>query len=234
MAAPMKKSTLLLVALVMAGVVSVGYAIPVQVATRAALGANDFKDWATLGPSGTNLTNPFTTTTNGGLSFTESQASHFSMRVNQGSGWNGNFAPGDALLFTDGPFGPITIDFATAILGVGFQIQANTVNNTPFTATLTAFDSMGNMLGSPFMVAGISNNAADNSAPFLGILDTLPEISRIVFDTDGQGGFAINLMSIRTAPAASVPESGASGLLLGLACVGLFLAQRCGKRRRFA
>jgi hypothetical protein len=233
----MKKSTLLLVALAAAGVVSIAQAVPVQVATRAALGANDFKDWATLGPSGTNLTNPFTTTSNGGLSFTESQAAHFSMRANQGNGWNGNFAPGDALIFTDGPFGPITIDFATAILGVGFQIQANDIG--AFTATLTPFDAMGNMLGGPFSIAGTASiiTTGDNTAPFLGILDNVAEISRIVVDVDSFGqfnsdhNFAINLMSIRTAPAASVPEGGTSGLLLGLASVGLFLGQRYARGR---
>src|SRR5438309_7644106 len=119
-------------------------ALPVvPVLSRGALGETDYIDWDSAGPVNTTVANPSTVSSNGGNSSTVSQqVSQPFFREDQSSDgatvWNGNFAPGDHVLWTDSSNGPMTIKFTTPVAGAGAQIQANL--QAPFTATLDVYD----------------------------------------------------------------------------------------------
>src|SRR5690606_25896399 len=99
-------------------------AVPMLVTSRAALGGNDFIDWADLGPSATFVSNPFTITSQNGLIVDVSHAGFGDFqRREQGMNINGDFAPGDALLFTLRDGAPISLEFDDLVFGGGAQIQ---------------------------------------------------------------------------------------------------------------
>jgi hypothetical protein len=184
-------------------------AAPTSVSSRAALGGNDFKDWAGLGPDGTALGDSFSTSSQFGLGLSVSGATESASgfeRANQGGSWAGNFAPGDALLWTGLAFSPqiITIDFASPIFGAGAQIQNDDLG-AAFTAFLTAYDSLNNVVAS-YTFNGTSTDAGDNSAIFIGASNDLENISKIELGVDGSGSFAINRLDIKRT--LSVPDSG--------------------------
>lgn len=146
--------------------------------------------WGSLGPSGTTIGNPFTINATGipGLSANVSQAGASSFeRRDQPSGWGGNFANGDQLLWTQGTNGPMSLIFSSAISAFGTQIQQDQYG--PFVATISAYDAANVLLGT-YLVNGTSNGNGDNSAIFLGISSTTG-ISRIDLSVDTQD-FAIN------------------------------------------
>ena len=94
---------------------------------RPGFGGTDVVDWGLLGPTRTVLSNPFNHTSNGGVNITVSQVGleGFQRRDEGGNGWTGNFTDGFQLLWTAGRNGPVTIDFATAIQGVGYNVLVN-------------------------------------------------------------------------------------------------------------
>jgi hypothetical protein len=114
--------------------------------------------------------------------------------------------------------------FNTLVDGGGAQIQADFFG--PFTATLTAFDSLGNVIGSTVM-AGNSTSAADGSAIFISFNSGSPNVSFLNFNVVDQfGGDSLAIDTLTIYPS-TVPESG-SLLLLGS---GLLSAVAYGRRR---
>jgi hypothetical protein len=195
--------------------------------SRPALGGNDYVDWGVLGPSYTVVNNPFTVTSNGGLSMTVSKPVDPFERRDQGSDWLGNFAPGDHLIWTRDVAGAMVIDFAVPVLGAGAQIQQDAYGT--FTGTIQAYDTLGNLLGS-FNLAGNSTGNGDNSAIFLGVLDNSPSIKKIVFMTDGgQEDFAINRLDLVTQGSPVIPEPGTM-LLMGIGGLAIGLGRRFGRK----
>ncbi len=196
------------------------------VGSRAALAGNDFIDWGSLGPEFTVVPSPSSTSSNGGLGATVSSSNGLDMtRLDQSSGWAGNFAPGDHLLWNTTGQGDIIIDFATGIYGVGAQVQADFYG--AYTGTISAYDQFNNLLGS-FAFNGVASGNADNSAVFAGVQDTTADIYRIVFSTTdifGGNDFAINQLDILT-NAPGVPDTGATLSLLSLAIIGIGLTRR--------
>lgn len=189
--------------------------------TRGDLGGNDFVDWAGLGPESTVISNHFSTSSNGGLAITGSIPIGNFERDNQSSLWSGNFAPGDALIFTNFNSGPFSLSFANPIFGVGAQIMQD--HYGVFNGVISAFDNSNVLLGS-FSLEGESNGLVDNSAIFLGLRDTTASISRVEFDvnSDRARDFAINRLDIVTS-ANQVPEPSALLLLgSGLAMLGIW------------
>jgi hypothetical protein len=154
-------------------------------------GANDYYDWGTLGP-GTTVNNFSTVTSNLGKSATISQASasgtfqilkqSLTPNTLTGTGWNGNFVPGDNVLSTNSTGGPITITFTNPVHGALTQIQRNAFGN--FTANLTAYGVNNNTLGT-FSLAGLSTSNADNSAIFIGVKDSTASIAKLTFSVPG-------------------------------------------------
>jgi hypothetical protein len=195
------------------------------VGSRAALGGNDFIDWGTVGPSGTILSSPFNITSNNGLSAVVTGGKR---RADQAStDFDGNFAPGDHLLVEPDIFGTITIDFATGIYGAGAQVEtADPTSSYTFTGTIWAYDQSLNLLGM-FNFNGVANSNADNSAVFAGVIDSSPDIYRLVFTANDQTGcanFLINRVDLVTMP---VPEGGSLSLLLvGLGVLGLTVVRK--------
>jgi hypothetical protein len=172
-------------------------------------GANDYYDWGTLGGNGTIINNPSTVTSNFGESATISQSGESFQILKQsltpgtwspGTGWRGNFHPGDNLLWTNESNGPITITFANPVFGALTQIQGNSSFGNFFTANLTAYDVSNNSLGT-FSLAGLSTSNADNSAIFIGVKDSTASIAKLTFsvpDSNLPQDFSISRFYLNT------------------------------------
>src|SRR5581483_11917873 len=164
-------------------------------------------DWGQLGPDGTNINGPVAVTSAGGINAVASLAAYPGQRLEQSTTWFGNFTPADHLLYsgnlTVGGSAPTTLDFGSvALTQVGAQIQQDFFGD--FTATIEAFDSLGNSLGT-VTENGTSNGDADGSAIYIGVMSTDNNISKIVFSAVSldANDFAINTVSLTPA---SVPE----------------------------
>jgi hypothetical protein len=200
----------------------------ILLSNRSALQGGDTVDWGGLGPAFTVVPNSFSITSAGGVGLTVSQATGPFERRDQGfpsGGWNGNFAPGDHLLWTRGTLdssGPITLDFgAKGILAGGAQIESDFPG--PIVARIEALDAAGDVLAN-FIRAGVDTTNADNSAIFIGVRSSEADIHELIFSLDptssghSPGDFAINQVSF------AVPEPGTL-ILFGLGILG---ALGCG------
>ena len=196
------------------------------VTSPADLNANDSVDWGVLGSTFTDVSNPFTVNSGGGVGLTVSQASGDFQLRQQGNGWSGNFNPGDNVLWTQGG-GPMTIMFSQALQGVGAQIQTDYYG--AFTAQITVLDSLGNPIAS-FTEAGNSNSNGDGSAIFLGVTGGgIYGITYSMVSGNQLGDFAINTLGLNTQ---SVPEP--STFVLGvIEALGVFGVAR-GRKHRVA
>jgi hypothetical protein len=188
--------------------------------SRAGFAGTDSVDWGQLGPTLTAVADPVNATSTGGISVSVHQPSSGTWeRLNQGSGWNGNFAPGDRLLWDNLGTAPWTITFGQSIDGLGFQIQADHFG--AFTALLNVYDSSNNLIGS-FSENGNSSTAGDNSAIFIGIQDTTgADIKSAQISLSSASStptdFAINRMDLVDFAPASTPEPASIVLLITVA-----------------
>lgn len=185
----------------------------VLVTSEGGIAADGKTNWLALGGNSTLIPEPFDHAISGisGLNVNVSKAigTQF-QRLTQSTGWIGNFAVGEELLYSNGQ-GPIRLVFDAPIEGAGAQIQSN--SSGVFSATIEAFDTGGTSLGM-LSVDGHSDAAADDSAVFIGVLsdtgNTIGAIEiNIAHPTDINDDFAINDVRIQQADAGSspVPES---------------------------
>jgi hypothetical protein len=209
-------------------------AAPVLVTDRTTLAGTDYIDWGTLGPSGTDVSNPFDVTSNGGVTFNVSKplAGDFEIRQ-QSSTWVGNFAPDDMLLWTNNltstTSNPISF-FDTGggtIFAAGAQIQANF--HGAFVAFIEIFDVLNNSIAM-FTLAGNASGSGDNSTIFIGISDpngfSSVSIGLTSAIADTIGDFAINQFDFTMArQPTAVPAPGALALI-GVGLLGLALIRR--------
>ncbi len=188
------------------GIAAVPAHAQTQATDRTGISGGSVIDWNQTGAEGAQVASPTTITDTAGDSATVSNdAGNSFLRLNQSSGWSGDFAPNDALLWNQGN-GPITFSFASGVSGLGTQIEAD--NYGSFTAQLQTFDQNGALL-STFSTDGTTTSHADNSAVFLGVMDPTADIYKATFSlTAVPGGdtrdFAINGVSVASAP---VPEA---------------------------
>lgn len=198
------------------------------VTSRVALGANDLVAWGTAADDLAPVASPYARTSTGGVNVSAVLAGGFTIFVQNGAAFTANFAPGEVLLGTFGVDGPITINFATAIRGLGFNIVNE--NFGAFTGTM-AFYGAGNTLFGTVNVNGTSSNANDGSAPFLGGTSSARDITSVVISVSTVGGgraLAINQMSLLTtdAPGGVIPEPSTITLFGAALAGGLWLRRR--------
>jgi hypothetical protein len=193
-------------------------------------GLTDTVNWAQLGPTFTLETTaePWTSadgvTGLVGITGTPFGTQNFE-RLDQGNGWSGNFSPGDAVLWNQGGFDQSNIDFGIQFTapsyGGGLQIQADFFG--AFEATITAYDPLGNVLGT-FSEAGNSTSNGDGSAIFIGLLDNVQNISFLDFNVVGSdGGDSMGIDTLYLTGTVPEPQS---LLLLGSVLVLCGLAWR--------
>lgn len=148
-------------------------------------------------------------------------------RVDQGSGWDGNFLNGAPLLWTGSPGqGPLQLDFSRPLTAIGFQIQADYFG--PFTVGLLASDGRGNVVGSAF-ATGDSNSNADGSALFLGFTGDKGFTNVSIIQTDcacDNTDFTIGQVNVTT-----VPEPGSFTLMFLAAGPVALLLRRIRRKR---
>ena len=197
---------------------SVGQAKAGLITTRP---SGDVIDWSQLGTNGTVLVSPQTFTSTGSITGSVNDgasATTFLQRLDQSTGWGGNFAPREALLWNRQNGNAIELNFNTPVSQAGAQIQDDFFGS--FTATISAFDSLNNLLGT-FTENGNSTGAADDSAIYIGVAAS--GISRITFSVSG-GGNGINDLAINhvtiNGDVSAVPEP-ATMTLLGFGIAGL-------------
>ena len=151
-----------------------------------------------------------------------------SSRVNCGYCiWDGNFAPGTIVLWDYGVGPQILVTFSTPVRGAGAQIGSDGYG--PFTAQIIAYASNGDVLAS-FTENGANTETYDNSAIFIGALDSISDIAAIQFDLTSAPpsevgaeppgkDFAIGTLELNTT---AVPEPSTwAMLLLGFAGLGV-------------
>ncbi|HEY9813209.1 MAG TPA: PEP-CTERM sorting domain-containing protein [Candidatus Sericytochromatia bacterium] len=118
--------------------------------------------------------------------------------------------------------GPLTITFDRPVAAAGTQIAVD--DTFLFTASISAFDSNNNLLGS-FSTQGTSSLALDNSAQFLGVRSDAANISRLVFSSyEGSRALGINALSI--AEAVPEPSNMAAMIVAGLGLLALKIKRR--------
>ena len=193
--------------------------------SAAALPVSDTINWGQLGPAFSLFNSPQTVTSAGGLTASVSDGASLE-RYDQGNGWGGNFTSGDHLIYNEGNENPITVNFATPVIGAGAQIQANFFGN--FVATLSAYNSAGLLLGTETF-NGDSTSANDGSAIFAGLDSTSADISEISFSANNSGvDFAIDTLDLNTGTGVKtgVPDTGFTSLMFGASLAGLSFLRR--------
>jgi hypothetical protein len=200
------------------------YAGPIELTARP--GGADIVDWGQLGPPELTITTPQSFTSVGGITGTVSlnvtTVNSFQGLVQQccvgiTGNFNGGFAPGDKVLVTY--LAPLTINFNTPVQSVGTQIQDESIGDH-FIAEILAFS--GSALLGTFTENGFSSDLGDNSNIFLGVQDSIADITSITYLTFTSDptfrlhGVAINQMSVSAPPLSAVPAPVAGAGLPGL------------------
>lgn len=190
------------------------------------LNVTDTIQWtATPGSPGANFDILSTGGLNTNVSHTGSGA--FEVRT-QGSSWFGCFLPGETLLWNGGENGVLTIDPDGLIGGAGLNIQANYFGS--YTARISAFDSIGGLLGS-VTGSGFSSSNGDGSALFLGFASTSVNVDKFSIELTAAsngvpGDFAINGVMLADSMVSAVPEPSTYGLIGAALAVGLVAFRR--------
>ena len=238
------KCTIWMLAAVALLIGGVGQANAAFVLLTSRAGLTDYVDWGQLGGDFSNAPNPSYVTSHNGLSLTVSndQPGVFGLRI-QGSfpgdysnGWNGNFAPGDHVLWTQGLVnGPDSISLKQGFAAGGTQIE--TAGFGAFTAQVTAYDQNGNSLASN-TVKGFSRGTADGSAVFLGIGSiggpTIYSLGFSIVVDGATADFAINQFSFSPIAPDNVFPEPASLTLVALGALGLAGFSWCRRKQTAA
>lgn len=215
------------------------------VTSRAALGGDDFFDWAQLTPTDQStlvpLATPASVTSSLGRGATVQNTGGGLYRFAENDGtYRSHFTDGDAVLYTLFDSGNIEIDFDAATGRAGAQIQGV---GQPFRATIAAY-ALGGALLETWDLDGAGFDAltaGDGSAIFIGISRATNDIDRLVFSVSypndpQQTDFSLAINSLSFGPTATNPGGGGSVpepatlalLMLGLGMTGVM--RRPGRR----
>lgn len=159
-------------------------------------------------------------TTADGVGFTVAAGNAIEVRV-QSLSWNGNFGDGEHILFNTGS-APTVISFASAVSSIGnIGLQRDIFG--PYTATLQAFDALGNLLGSTSYSA-TSSYAPDSQTAFSFAADG---IRSIALSSTGSGGYGIGFV-----PSAqnAVPEPSSWAMMLAGFCIAGTVLRRTSRQ----
>jgi hypothetical protein len=188
-------------------------AAPLLVTNAASLGATASGNLTSLGVDVDSVAQGASVTLTGdatrSVSFTN--VGKAMTRLDEGGAiWGGNFNEGDALLWSAGfdsnfdiiDGGTLTLEFSSAVRGVGARIQS--VNYGPFDVTIAAYNG-STLLGS-FVATGLqSTGAQDGSAPFVGLRDSSRTITRVTFAV-ANDTFAIDSPLVNTSAGGGGPD----------------------------
>jgi hypothetical protein len=204
-----------------------------QVSSRAGLSGTTF-DWSTFGGAGTAISTPASEPGAAGTVGVASSVGEMLIRQ-EGTDFTGNFAPGATLLSladfdrSDTFIVSFTDSGASAVLGVGAQIEPVSGFTGAFIAYLDLYSASNALLGE-VSINGTATTAGDNSAPFLGAISDSGPIAYVEFSVytaypgfAQEGDLAINDLSLLVA---NVPEPAAT-LLIASGLLGM-----AGWRRR--
>jgi len=194
---------------------------------------NDTLDWSTTGLAFDLLPNPFSATSQQGMSLDIGSASGSDLeRADEGTGWLGNFSPGEPLLYSGfGSPGPILISFNPPVFGAGAAFQTAALGD--FSISIEVFDQNGASLG-VLLDSGSSTQTQDGSARFVGFTSgNQPvgaiQIDAVPLDLLAIGDFAIG--NLRLASPTFVPEASTNlSLILGALGMGVWYLRRSSHR----
>ena len=159
-----------------------------------------------------------------------------------GTTWGGNFLPCTQLLYTGGAdrsgLGPVTITFANPIVEIGLQAQnfapVFPSPGAPQSFVASVFRGATPLVGGTFTFVGMSSNAADGSATFIGFRAINGDsFDRIVISSN-TNDFAIGPITFGPAGATGatpIPEPTAL-TLLGTGVAALGIGRRLRRRDR--
>ena len=191
----------------------------------------DSVDWCQFGCTGASLPTPQVWTSAGGrtgfVGNADTGQPFYNLR--QDFSWAGNFPSGMGLVYNGVSFGntptQIAVTFDQAENGAGAYIQTDSFGS-PFTATISLFDSSYLLLGSFTTIS-----APKPGALFIGAYDTVSDVWAVQFEASAIGGpfqpsFAIGTMRLDL-----VPEP-ASLVLMGSATLALAAIARRHRSRK--
>lgn len=193
-----------------------------------ALGNYTGVDWGVFGPAGTTISTPDYRTV-GGLTIGVASSQGVLARVDEGNGYVGDFAPGDHLLTDAGSESDsFIVSFGTPVRGFGTQVDAHYISG-PYTGEIDVFGAANQLLYTADF-SGDRTGAEDNSAPFVGVLSSVPDISYVSFlinqtqpgPPPQSGAVVINRLDVLTA----VPEPMSVALLFPALAVVIVMRRR--------
>lgn len=173
-------------------------------------------DWGIFGPAGTLISTPDARMA-GPIMVGVGSSEGVLSRHDEGTDFSGDFAAGDHLLTDAGSQSDsFIVRFGNPIAGFGTQIESDALTGA-WTGSIDLYD-VSNTLISHVVIGGTRGAAADDTAPFVGILSDAGNISYALFWVDNpavfpgkSGSLAINRMDV----VAGVPEAPAAVLALG-------------------
>ena len=180
-----------------------------------------------LGPENTPVDWVYELTANSGEKAIFSQSAGQALRVNEDSSWDGNYLPGEALVWTRYG-GPLVVDFGTTKLKTfGLQIQPDIFGD--FGAYISVLDQAGSELVR-YELTGVSTDVPDGSALFIGVGsdDSTTDFSKIQVGLTSGGN--LNNFAYNSPLFQAVPEP-ATCVLAGIGSFFIVYLYHTGKKR---